>query len=222
MNDFIGNNIKFIAAWGQIIMATLIIIGAIGIYAIGKKNRYFLPKGFFGWTGTVFIFLFIILCSLIFARITKVKPGVTAILTQLENLKGNSAPPLTFRLVSNDSVFDIRDYRGKVVLLNYWATWCAPCIKEIPDLNRLHMKYEKDGFAVITISDEERDRLLRYSEKHPLSLVGGYTKTFDWVNLGSERPATFLIDKNGVVRDYFTGPYDFDFFELKISQYLKQ
>ncbi len=48
----------------------------------------------------------------------------------------------------------------------------------------------------------------------------GYLEEFPWVDMGSERPVTFLIDRSGVVRDYFTGPWDLDFFSDEIEPYL--
>ena len=52
------------------------------------------------------------------------------------------APDFTLRTVQGD-LFKLSDYKGKVVLLNFWGTWCGPCIREIPDFNNLHKKYQK-------------------------------------------------------------------------------
>jgi peroxiredoxin len=49
----------------------------------------------------------------------------------------------------------LRDLRGKVVLVNFWATWCPPCRKEMPDLQALYEKYKDQGFVVVSISDEQ-------------------------------------------------------------------
>ncbi|NER14732.1 redoxin domain-containing protein [Leptobacterium flavescens] len=221
MEDFIGNNIKFIAEWGQLITAGIILLSLFLLFLIGRRNRYFLPKGFFGYLGAVGLLLLILLSSLVFMRITKIKPGVMVIIDQLETIKGQPAPSLNFKLVSDNSEHSIEEFKGDVVLLNFWATWCAPCLKEMPDLNRLQEKYKDKGLTVIALSDEKRERLLKFAERKPFEALSAYTEKFKWVQLGSERPATFLINKEGVVKAYFTGSYDFDFFESEILKYLQ-
>ena len=58
------------------------------------------------------------------------------------------APDFTLRTVQGD-LFNLSDYKGKVVLLNFWGTWCGPCRREIPDFNKLHDKYQKDGLEIV-------------------------------------------------------------------------
>ena len=61
------------------------------------------------------------------------------------------APDFTLRTVQGD-LFNLSDYKGKVVLLNFWGTWCGPCRREIPDFNKLHDKYQKDGLEIVGIT----------------------------------------------------------------------
>ncbi len=191
-------------------------------YLLFKNNRYLLPKSFAGWVGGVVLLLLAAMSSLILARITVVKPGVMAIITQLESLRGNKAPPLHFQLIADGSTHSIDEYRGKVVLVNYWATWCAPCLKELPDLNLLQKNYADQGLVVLAVSDEDPERIEKYAIKNPFTLMAARVPSFEWVNLGSERPASFLIDTRGVVRAYYTGPYDYAFFEKEIKGLLKE
>ena len=58
-------------------------------------------------------------------------------------------------------------------------------------------------------------------EKKPFTVTAAYSKGFDWADIQSERPMTFLIDREGVIVDYFTGGYDFEFFESKIRDHLE-
>ena len=78
---------------------------------------------------------------------------------------GELAPTLRFRLVETNQEKRLGDYKGKVVILNLWPTWCPPCLEELPELNRLQEKYRSDGLVVVTISDERREPLQRFECK---------------------------------------------------------
>lgn len=161
-----------------------------------------------------------LISSLAFTKVTRMKPRISVVLNALEVLHDKPAPPFNFYLLADDSKKNISDYKGKVVLLNYWATWCAPCIKEMPELNRLQSKYQDQGLIVIALSDEDKERLIKFANKKPFIATAAYSKEFNWADIQSERPMTFLINREGVIVDYFTGGYDFTFFESKIINYL--
>lgn len=219
MDNFIGNNVKFLADWGQLIMGSVIIVCIGIIFLMVRRNKYFLPNGLGSGLMVLVLLLITLISTMVFARITMVKPGVMAIINQLEDTKGK-AKELSFRLVADNSLRTMEDYRGKVVLLNFWATWCKPCLTEIPDLNELQTAYRDKGLEVITISDEKRERLIKFHDKNEMLVNSGYVTSFDWATMGSERPVTFLVDKSGLILDYYTGAYDYQFFESKILEHL--
>jgi thiol-disulfide isomerase/thioredoxin len=159
---------------------------------------------------------------LAFIKVAKMKPRISVVLNALEVLHDTPAPPFNFYLLADDSQKNISDYKGKVVLLNYWATWCAPCIKEMPELNRLQNKYQDQGLIVIALSDEDKESLIKFANKKPFIANAAYSNEFTWADIQSERPMTFLINREGIIVDYFTGGYDFAYFESKIINYLKQ
>ena len=222
MRDFIAHNAKFVLEWGQLILVLAIIIGLGIIYMLGRKNKYHLPRGLFGWLSAVLSLFFIVLSVLAFVGITMEKPRTGVILQQFEELKEGKAPNLSFKLVSDDTEHDISEYFGNVILVNIWATWCPPCLKEMPDLNRLQKVYADEGLIVIALSDESRETVLDYAKQYPFDCLSGYVDVFEWVkdDLGSARPVTFLIDKKGIIQEYFTGAYNYDFFESKVKPFL--
>lgn len=104
--------------------------------------------------------------------------------------------------------FDLADHRGRWVVVNYWATWCAPCIKEIPELSELA---DRDDVEVLGLDFEEIERadldafLERHPPRYPIAPVDVYDppKAFP---VPRGLPMTWLIDREGVVAAGFVGP----------------
>jgi len=114
----------------------------------------------------------------------------------------------------------LRALRGKVVLVNLWATWCPPCRKELPEIDRLQKAYADRGLVVVTLSDEERARLLKFSAEHPLTTLNVYASELGWLNVGG-RPLSMVIDRGGVVRECIIGGRSYAEFEAKVAKYLE-
>ena len=82
--------------------------------------------------------------------------------------------------------------------------------------------FKEQGLIVLAISDEDQKRLAAYAQKHPFKAQVGRVEQFDWTDLNSERPATFLIDREGIIRRYYTGPYNYDFFAQEVKPFLAE
>jgi cytochrome c biogenesis protein CcmG, thiol:disulfide interchange protein DsbE len=117
----------------------------------------------------------------------------------------DAAPALVLSELGGDT-FDLAKLRGKVVLVNYWATWCAPCKKEMPILNAFYRRYHEQGLEIIGIS---ADRPQDFAKMRSMSGTLSYpTSTLDRISdngFGSPEgfPLTFVIDREGIVRDKF-------------------
>lgn len=130
-----------------------------------------------------------------------------------------------FTLANTGETGRLSDYSGKVVLLNVWATWCAPCLKEIPALNRVQEDYVDQGLIVLSLSDEPKEDLDEFSQTVELKTVSGMVPDSEGLprllKSGFElRPTTLLIDREGNVRKYMLGDRDYSFFENVIQEYL--
>lgn len=121
-----------------------------------------------------------------------------------------SAPVL--RLADDDGkVVDLARQRGKVVLVNFWATWCPPCRKEFPSLGRVRRRFDPDEFEVLAVNvGEEPDSVFSFTG------VAGFPVLFDrdsktmaaWSVRGL--PTTFLVDRRGRLAFRATGGREFD------------
>jgi peroxiredoxin len=126
------------------------------------------------------------------------------------------APRLTFKDLRGRSV-RLGDYRGKVVLLNFWATWCAPCRAESPDLVRLQRDYGARGLQVIgvTYPPETRAAVRSFARRYKINypIVAGTRATKSLFMASETLPATVVIDREGRVRTVIEGillPEEFD------------
>ena len=106
-------------------------------------------------------------------------------------------------------------FKGKVVLLNFWATWCPPCRREMPSMERLYQKYKNQDFTVLAINQmEDGDTVFAFTGQ--LSLAPGFDILFDYTSDTSKSyrvnglPTTYLIDKKGMIRYRAIGGREFD------------
>jgi cytochrome c biogenesis protein CcmG, thiol:disulfide interchange protein DsbE len=126
----------------------------------------------------------------------------------LEN--GEAAPALVLTGFDGNA-FDLTQLRGKVVLVNYWATWCAPCRKEMPTLDAFYRRYHAQGLEMIGISidfqrDLEKARRMAKTVGYPTAHTGGITDNS--FSTPAAVPVTYVIDAEGVVRDKFIATPD--------------
>jgi len=103
----------------------------------------------------------------------------------------------------------LADYRGKIVLLNFWATWCMPCRAEMPGMETLWQKYKEQGLVVLAVSVDEgsRGRIETFSKLLDLSfpvLLDPESKVSDLYKV-SNMPTSFLIDRNGKIISRIVG-----------------
>ncbi len=122
-------------------------------------------------------------------------------------------PQVTFVSIKGERI-TVADLRGKVALVNFWATDCAICIKEMPQLVKTHQKYQSRGFETIAVAmrHDPPNYVLAYVEKNALPFkvvldpMGEIAKAFGDVKL---TPTTFIIDKRGNVVKKIVGEPDF-------------
>jgi peroxiredoxin len=122
---------------------------------------------------------------------------------------GTAAPDFTVQ--DSDSKVTLSQLRGKVVVLNFWATWCAPCVEEVPSLEQLQQKMKSKGVVVLAVSvDEDGTAYRQFLERHKVDLLTVRDASQKSNNLyGTFKfPETYIIDRNGIMRRKFIGQVD--------------
>ena len=107
----------------------------------------------------------------------------------------------------------LSELRGKVVFVNFWATWCPPCREEMPSMQRLYSKMPKDKFEMLAILENDKpERANAFASELGITLPILYDEDKKaWPKYGlTGLPETFIVDKQGVIREKFIGPAQWD------------
>jgi len=132
---------------------------------------------------------------------------------------GMAAPDFTVR--DSSRTVTLSQFKGQVVVLNFWATWCPPCIEEMPSLVQMQQRMKDKGVTVLAVSvDVDNSSYQRFLRDHGVNLLSVRNADQKSNSLyGTFKfPETYVIDRNGVVRRKFIGPVDWT--EPDVIEYL--
>lgn len=141
---------------------------------------------------------------------------------QQPKLSHNLTPVDSITMASDFELMDmdeekkkLSDFRGKVVLLNFWATWCPPCVREMPSMEKLHQMIDAEDFKVIAVNQmESADDVFAFTGQ--LAVDPTFDILFDTRSKVSQAyavrglPTTYLIDKQGRIRYRAVGGREFN------------
>jgi cytochrome c biogenesis protein CcmG/thiol:disulfide interchange protein DsbE len=122
--------------------------------------------------------------------------------------EGDNAPRFALTTFNGDD-FRLADYRGQIVVLNFWASWCGPCHHEAPDLQRIHELYHDEGVVLIgiTYTEASQQDSIDFIEQYQLTYANGpdigAVIAEDYQITGV--PETFVIDRDGTLAKYYPG-----------------
>lgn len=138
---------------------------------------------------------------------------------------GEPAPQFTLPSLLEDKPTSLQQYRGKVVYLDFWASWCAPCRTSFPLLNKLHQKLKDQGFEVVAINlDENKAKAEAFLKEIPVGFSILRDEKGEWSDqyVVESMPTSFIIDKQGVIQTIHKGFTSDDIHELeqKITELL--
>lgn len=127
---------------------------------------------------------------------------------------------------SNGAPVDLSGYKGSVVLLDFWATWCEGCKEEIPWFMEFQDKYNKSGLVVVgaSLDDDGWKSVKPYLREHKINyrIVIGTFESAKQFGVDKGMPVTLLVDRTGKIADVHPGMVDKDAFEREIQTLLKE
>ena len=138
---------------------------------------------------------------------------------QKHELIGQQAPSFSVNSANGKGKVDLASLKGKVVIVDFWATWCGPCKESFPKLQELYSKYQASGVEVVGLSeDDENEGIPEFGQAH-----GAVKFAIGWDSgksiAGHYKPPTmptsFVVDKDGIVRFVHVGFHDTDTAEIE-------
>jgi peroxiredoxin len=141
--------------------------------------------------------------SVVFAAIAFAATVLTGMARAAHPVLGGAAPDCVLTALGEGPGYEIRQFRGKVLYVDFWASWCTTCVKSFPFLNDLEREFRDRGLQVLGINvDQKADDAKAFLARHPARFMlaadrsGACPRSFDVHAM----PATYLIDRHGVVR----------------------
>ena len=128
-----------------------------------------------------------------------------------------------FTVADTDRKVSLHDLHGQIVVLNFWATWCAPCVEEMPSLQQLQERFHGKGITVLAVSiDDDGDAYHQFLKDHKVDLltVRDQAKQSNTLYGTFKFPETYIIDRSGIVRRKFIGAVEWS--QPEIVEYLNR
>ncbi len=151
-------------------------------------------------------------------------PASNASAASSGNANAIPAPDFTLQTLDGESV-SLSDYRGKLVMINFWASWCPPCNSEMPDLQRYYEQHQDDDFIILGVNYQDTpDKVQAFVEKYGVTFPilldsdGRVANLFGVQGL----PTSFFVDKEGNVLGYQPGPVTKEMLEDGITPLLQK
>ena len=223
------------------VAAVLVLAGGAFLAVLLRQGR---PRDAVAWTGVALSFALVGVGALLVSLARAVGPpdlrvelpraadGTASAPSSLPRLseaeRTAPAPDFAVRLADGSGTVRLADLRGKVVLLNFWATWCGPCREELPVLNRLQEAYGPLGLAVVLVSDEDAATVKAYTDAlgFPLAPTNALLTDPDAVpepfrRSLDVRPVSFVLDRGGYIKAYEVGARSAAEFEAILADLLQ-
>lgn len=212
--------LPFVAQWGVWVLAVAGIAAALGIVRLGRGGRFLIPARWPARIASLLLACVSLMCALGSCLLLGPMQPMLAQVRYLGSISNHPARELDFRAVADDAPHRLSELRGRVVVLNLWATWCGPCLHELPAMDRIARDHAERDLAVVTLSTEQREHLKAFAEKHPVATLNVYATDAGWLDVKG-RPMTVVIDREGVVREVLIGARSYEELSQALERWLK-
>jgi len=135
---------------------------------------------------------------------------------EIDSIESNNYPKADYHLHVSDldgNIVKMSDYKGKVIFLNFWATWCMPCAAELPSINKLYNQFKNEAIIFLLISNENIEKVKKYKQHKNYDVpfyINDENSNIPKMYYSRGIPTTFIINKKGQVIKASSGAEDWD------------
>jgi len=169
-----------------------------------------------GYSSFVFIALILTNCQPILKAPFAALISATLPTPDIDTVQSKNYPTADYNLQVTDldeNTVKMSNYRGKVIFLNFWATWCMPCVAELPSINKLYNQFKDKDIVFLLISNENIDKVKKYKQRKNYDVpfyINDENSNIAKMYYSRRIPTTFIINKKGQVIKASSGPEDWD------------
>ncbi len=173
------------------------------------RRKYIIPRLKKEWSGLISDVFFLGLTAFL---LTTIENNYEKPMEAVMEFKGKQLPDFSYYNFSSRKEERLVELDQKIVILNIWATWCPPCRKEMPELDKLQKTYKDKSVMVLALSDEDPGVINNYLTKNNFSFTAGYfSQSNSLINSINTRPVSVLL-VDGKVKDIVVGSRGYNFF----------
>lgn len=162
----------------------------------------------------------IIIVSIVYENVSSPPVGVN---------HGMAAPEFSLELADGDGEeMSLSDQQGNLVILNLWASWCEPCVDELPLLSDLHETYKDEGVVVLannlTTRERQIENAFEFLQEHPVEMPVLMDYDGDFLDMYPLQglPTTYVIDEDGIIADIIVGEVDEQIIEARVMPHIEE
>ncbi len=215
--------IEGVIVGGSLLFGGLALVCLVFVWRLGRGRRFFIPAGIGRKAAAGGLLLATFFSVLVVVYLLGPMAWVSRGLEPIRDAIGRPVADLAFFRLEDGEPSSLDEFAGRATVLNLWATWCPPCIDEMPALERLQETYGDRGLAVVTLSNESPATLRSFARRHPEVPLGRHSffaEDMGWLAPCISRPVTLFIDREGVLREFLLGGADFETFEKRAQRLL--
>ena len=210
--EVIGENARFFDLYGNYVLIPLFILILVIDWKIAKSTISNQVKRIVRPSLTI---LAVVFGVLIYVTNFSFKPMINS-LSKVDASIGSEMVHFEYLNVQTNQNEALDSYENKIILLNFWGTYCPPCVKEFPDLKKLETQFTED-LVVVAISDEDPSKIKNFISKVASPSIVGSQPNYSWINPEKFLPLTIIIDR-GEIKNRFFGKRTYEEFVQIIEQ----
>ena len=169
-----------------------------------------------GYSTFVFIAFIMINCQPVLKAPVAALMSTTLPTPEIDTVQSENYPTANYNLQVTDldgNTVKMTNYRGKVIFLNFWATWCMPCVAELPSINKLYNQFKNEDIVFLLISRESPEKVKSYQQRKKYDVpfyIDDEHSNIPKMYFSQGIPTTFIINKKGKVIKASSGAEDWD------------